>query len=127
MEPVSLILAALAFGGQAVADEAISDAYQGLKGFIKDKFAGDSEAETALERYEQQPEASQEQLRAALTRHNVGQDDEVVRAAQQVMTHVNPQQASQGKYNTQIAGEVKGMVQGDNAQVTMTFNDKEDK
>jgi hypothetical protein len=37
-----------------------------------------------------------------------------------VLKLVNPQQASQGKYNVQI-GEGKGIVIGDYAQVTQTF------
>lgn len=125
MEPTTLILAALTFGAQAVAGEAISDAYQKLKGFIKRKFGGDAEAETALEKFEKQPEVSEEQLKAALAKHEANKDEEIVSAAQQVMTHVNPQQVAQSKYNTQITGGVKGFVQGDNAQVTMTFNDKD--
>lgn len=125
MEPTTLILAALTFGAQAVADEEISAAYKKLKGFIRRKFAGDDEAREALEKFEKQSEASEEQLKAALTKHEANKDDEIVSAAQQVMIHVNPQQSAQGKYNTQITGGVKGFVQGDDAHVTMTFNDKE--
>ncbi len=33
------------------------------------------------------------------------------------------QQPTAGKYNVQISGNVKGIVQGDNANITMTFND----
>jgi cytochrome c551/c552 len=127
MEPTTLILAALTFGAQAVAGEAIADAYQKLKGFIKRKFAGDTEAEATLEKFEKQPEAeaSEAEMKAALMKHEANKDEEIVGAAQQVITHVNPQQVAQSKYNTQITGGVKGFVQGDNAQVTMTFNDKD--
>lgn len=127
MEPVSLVLAALAIGGQAVAGEVVADAYESLKGYVKRKFSGDPEAEMVLARHKEQPEVWEAPLREALVRHGADSDDEIITAARQVMTHVNPQQASTGKYNTQITGGVKGLVQGDNAQVNMSFNDEDDK
>lgn len=126
MEPISLLLAALAVGGQAVAGEVVADAYDSLKGFVKRKFAGDTEAEMVLARHETQPEIWETPLREALVRHGADKDEEIITAAHQVMTHVNPQQASTGKYNTQIAGDVKGLVQGDNARVNMSFGDEGD-
>ena len=56
------------------------------------------------------------------TQETADQDEAIVRQAQQVLKLVNPQQASQGKYNVQI-GEGKGIVIGDNAQVTQTFGE----
>lgn len=126
MEPISLLLAALAVGGQAVAGEVIADAYINFKGYVKRKFVGDPEAELILARHEEQPEIWEAPLREALVRHGADKDEEIITAAQQVMTHVNPQQAATGKYNTQIAGDVKGLVQGDNAQVNMSFGDEGD-
>lgn len=124
MEPISLLLAALAVGGQAVAGEVIADAYENLKGYVKRKFVGDPEAEMVLAQHAEQPEIWEAPLREALVRHGADKDEEIITAAQQVMTHVNPQQAATGKYNTQITGDVKGIVQGDNARVNMSFGDE---
>lgn len=126
MEPISLLLAALAVGGQAVAGEVIADVYENLKGYVKRKFVGDPEAEMALAKHAEKPEVWEAPLREALVRHGADKDEEIITAAQQVMTHVNPQQAATGKYNTQITGDVKGLVQGDNARVNMSFGDEGD-
>lgn len=124
MEPTSLILAALVAGAAAAAkdtaSQAIKDAYAGLKALVQKRFADKPEAETALVQHEKKPDVWKEPLKDALTETGANQDEEIIRQAQQVMKLVNPQQASQGKYNIQI-GEGKGIVIGDNAQVTQTF------
>ena len=126
METTSLILTALATGAAAAAkdtaSQAIKDAYTGLKDLIRKHFTDKPEAEMALTQHEKKPEIWQEPLKDALSVTGANQDEEIIRQAQQVMKLVNPQQASQGKYNIQI-GEGKGVVIGDNAQVTQTFND----
>jgi hypothetical protein len=54
----------------------------------------------------------------------VDKDEALLRHARQGMKLVQPQQAAQGKYNIQI-GAGKGIVIGDNAQVTQTFGQDE--
>lgn len=126
MEPTSLIVAALAAGAAAAAkdtaSQAIKDAYAGLKALVQKRFADKPEAEMALTQHEKKPEVWQEPLKDALTETGAIKDEEIIRQAQQVMKLVNPQQASQGKYNIQI-GEGKGIVIGDNAQVTQNFGE----
>lgn len=123
MEPTTtLILAALAFGAREVASEAIKDSYKGLKGLIQRRFAGNQEAETALATYEQDPDIGEGRLKELLAQTGANTEEEIIRASQMLLTHVNPQQAASGKYNVQITGEIQGYVQGDNANVTMTFN-----
>lgn len=126
MEPTSLILAALAAGAAAAAkdttSQAIRDAYAGLKSLVQKRFANKPEAEMALTQHEKKPEVWQEPLKDALAETGANQDEEIIRQAQQVMKLVNPQQASQGKYNIQI-GKGKGIVIGDNAQVTQNFGE----
>jgi hypothetical protein len=68
---------------------------------------------------EADPDTWQKPLQKSLVETGVDQDEEVLRQAQQVMKLVQPQQASQGKYHIQI-GAGKGIVTGDNAQVTQT-------
>ena len=48
-------------------------------------------------------------------------DEAIIKAAQRVMTLVNPQQAAMGQYIVQITGNVQGIAQGDYQHVEMTF------
>jgi hypothetical protein len=70
--------------------------------------------------YEKDKETWQKPLQKSLVETGADHDEAIIRQAQQVLKLVNPQQASQGKYNVQI-GEGKGIVIGDYAQVTQTF------
>lgn len=128
MDPITLILTALAAGGAALAKgtlgEAGKEAYKGLKALIKRRFADKPEAETALVKYEDKPNVWEVPLKDALVETTTGRDEEIIMAAQQVMASVNPQQAAMGKYNVQITGDVQGFVQGDHAEVTMKFDNR---
>ncbi len=124
MEPVSLILGALAAGATAVVQEtatqAVKDAYADLTALVKQRFSEKPKAEAVLADYVQDPETWEKPLQKSLVEVGADKDEEVVRQAQQVIKLVNPQQASQGKYNVQI-GEAKGVITGDNASQTNTF------
>jgi hypothetical protein len=128
MDPTTtLILAALAFGAREVSKEAIKDSYKSLKELIQRKFAGNQAGETALAFYEEDPQAGEGPLKQLLGQIGANSDEEIFKAAQTLITHVNPQQATSGKYNVQITGRVQGYVQGDHANVTMNFTDDSDK
>ena len=126
MDPVSVVLAALAAGATAAtkdtASQAVKDAYAGLKALVKKRFEKRPQAELALAEYEKDTDTWKKPLQKSLVETGADQDETLVRQAQQVLKLVNPQQASQGKYNVQI-GEGKGVVIGDNAQVTQTFGE----
>lgn len=126
MDPISLIIAALAAGALAgvtdAAGQAVKDAYTGLKALIRRRFAGNREAETALDRAEQQPESDQAQLAQHLRTADAADDEELIRAAQALLRQADPAGARAGKYDVRITGG-KGIVVGDAANVTMTFND----
>jgi hypothetical protein len=77
-----------------------------------------------LAEYEAHPDTWPKPLQKSLVETGVDQDEEVLRQAQQVMKLVQPQQAAQGKYNIQIV-KGKGIVIGDNAQVTQTCGQDE--
>ncbi len=127
MDPVSVVLAALAAGTTAAtkdtASQAVKDAYAGLKALVKKRFEKKPQAEMALAEYEQDTDTWEKPLQKSLVETGADQDEAIVRQAQQVLKLVNPQQASQGKYNVQI-GEGKGIVIGDHAQVTQTFDEQ---
>jgi hypothetical protein len=109
MEPISLILSALAVGASTgfteTAGQAVKDAYTGLKALLRRKLGGERPTEQRL------------------TEAGVDNDEEIIRAAQRVLALVDPDGARAGKYNVAISGG-RGIVVGDHAQVTMTFGDE---
>jgi hypothetical protein len=126
MDPISLIIAALAAGAIAgvkdTAGQAVKDAYAGLNGLLRRRFTGNRQAEAALDQSERQPDADQALLAQHLRAAGAGDDEELIRAAQAVLEKADPAGARAGKYNVRITGG-KGIVVGDSANVTMTFND----
>lgn len=125
MDPVTLIIMALASGAaaglNAASSSAIKDAYSGLKSLLKHKFAGKPEAELALEKHEEKPEIWEQPLRDELKQAGADRDEEILRAAQGVLRIVHPEQASQGRFNVQITGPAQGNVFGDHANVRQSF------
>ncbi len=100
----------------------MKDAYAGLKALVKKRFEKKPQAEVALTEYEKDADTWEKPLQKLLVETGADQDEAIVRQAQQVLKLVNPQQASQGKYNVQI-GEGQGIVIGDHAQVNQTFGE----
>jgi hypothetical protein len=130
MEPITLIMTALATGlaagVSAVATETVTDTYRGLKVLIQRKFVGKPEAEIALAKYEEKPQVWEAPLRDALAETDADKDEEIIQAAQQLMSLLDPEQAAMGRYNVQITGTVQGFVQGDHAEVIMYFGESSD-
>lgn len=124
MDPVSIIMAALAAGAAAgateVATQAIKDAYQGLKALVLKRLEGKPAAETALVEYMQDAETWEKPLQKLLVEAGADKEQEIVEAAQKVLQLVQPQQVAKGKYNVQI-GTAQGVVIGDHATVEQNF------
>lgn len=127
MDPVSLVISALVAGATAAfkdtAGQAMKDAYGSLKTLLKRKFAGKPAAEVALDQHEEKPEVWKEPLKQALTESGAGEDEEVIKAAQALLKQVDPEGAGNGRYNTTIHGNVYGMIQGNDAQLTQNFGE----
>jgi hypothetical protein len=121
MDPISLIIAALAAGVSQTASEAVKDAYAGVKALIRRRFGGDKGVEAALDRLEQRPAAGNSELAQHLRVAGADRDRELILAAQGVLRLVDPAGSEAGKYDVRITGG-KGIVVGDNASVTMNFN-----
>jgi hypothetical protein len=128
MDPVTVIVTALASGAAAAAQEtataAIKDAYQGLRALIQRKFAGHPAAELTLTKHADTPAVWEAPLKEALTDVAADRDEAIITAAQQLLALINPQEAAKGTYYLNIAGNAQGVVQGDHAQVSMTFGDR---
>jgi hypothetical protein len=124
VDPVSLIIAALAAGASTAlrdtAAEAVKDAYNGLKSLLKRKLGDKPAAQVVIDKHEESPDVWEKPLEEEIKLSGVGDDEEVVRAAQKLMELVDPDGARAGKYNVNISGG-KGIVVGDHARVEMTF------
>lgn len=129
MDPVAVITTALTAGAALAAKEtasaAIKDGYAGLKALLKKRFEGKPEAEMALTQHEAKPDVWEKPLANAIAESGAAEDEAIVAQAQQLLKLINPQQASQGKYNIQF-GEAKGVAIGDNPSVTMNFGSDDD-
>ena len=102
MDPVTLILAALAAGAAAglkdSASSAIKDAYNGLKGLTRGRLAGRPAGELVLARHEQDPQVWDKPLTKELTEAGAGDDPALVTAAQALMRLVDAAGSAAGKY-----------------------------
>ncbi len=128
MDPITLILTALTAGAAAsvkdTANQAIKDAYNGLKALIQRKFPGKLTVEVARAESEKKPDVWKASPEVELKEIGIDQDKEIIAAAQKLMTLVQPQQAAMGKYNVQITGNIQGFAQGDYQQITMNFGNE---
>lgn len=126
MDPVALVLNALASGAaQGVADaasDAVRSAYVGLKMLVAAKFAGNKSAELSLEEHAADPDTWQAPLSKALTASGAAKDAAVLEAAQLVMAVLDPAGTVRGKYQVDLR-DVQGVQVGDgNQQFINTFN-----
>jgi hypothetical protein len=128
MDPISLIVTALAAGASAAvrdtASQAVKDGYTGLKAVIMRKLGSSPTAKEIIERHEEAPEVWEKPLAAELEKAGVGDDDEVIRLAEELMAKDDPAGARAGKYKVTIVGS-KGVTVGDHAHVEMTFTDRD--
>ena len=126
MDPISLILTALAAGASAAlkdtATAAVKDAYAGLRALLKRRLSGKTATEAAVDEYTREPEVWRTPLERALAETGAQDDKELLQAAQAVMAQVDPDGSRAGKYTVTITGS-KGFIVGDHATATMTFNE----
>ena len=125
MDPTTTVLAALAAGAAAAAKEtagtAIKDAYEGLKGLLKKKFAGKAMATAAVDEHAKDTATAESLLRPALRETAADRDAEVLAAAQRLLSLADPQARISKNYTVNVTGNLTGNVQGDGANVTMNF------
>jgi hypothetical protein len=130
MDPVTLIVMALAAGAalglKDTASQAVKDAYGGLKALVKKRFTGRPDGELVLARHEQAPDTWKEPLAAELTAADAGDDAELVAAAQAVMRLADPAGSQAGKYTVHVSGG-QGVQVGDHNTQTITFGTAPDR
>lgn len=119
MDPVTVVVAALAAGaGAGVKDSAttaVKDAYEGLKGLLVERFRGKPAAELALQEYEADPQMWEAPLTAYV--REVGVDDQMRKLASWLLDAAN----GAGPSYTINATTVQGLQQGTGNTQTNTF------
>jgi hypothetical protein len=128
MDPITTaIITALSTGAIAgltdTAKAAITESYNKLKGLLTSKHGADSEVVQAIDKLEAKPESQgrKEALAEEIDAVRAEQDKEILAAAKQVLTLVQPQQAGMGKFTVQNTGPVQGQNIGDHQQITQHF------
>ncbi len=125
MDPVTLIVTALAAGAasalQEDAKDAVKAAYVRLRDILKRRFSGRRVGELALAEHEADPAMWEPQLRAELAATGAENDPDLVDAAQALLSLVDPAGARSGKYYVSIRGS-QGVQVGDHNTQTNTFN-----
>lgn len=125
MEPITLIVTALAAGASAGAFDVLKDnaketantAYAKLRGLARKRVAGRPDGELALERHGAAPQKWEAVLTDELTVAGAANDAELVTAAKALMELIDEAGAKSGKYNVTIK-DSKGVQVGDgNVQV----------
>jgi hypothetical protein len=116
MDPITLIVAALAAGAASgltdTASSAIKDAYAGLKALVRKKLGGGASTDMILAEHEQAPQTWKDPLAAKLAGAAADQDDSLIAAAQALMSLVDAAGAQAGKYSVDARG-AQGVQIGD--------------
>ena len=116
MDPVSMIVLALTTGATAAlkptAEQAIKDAYAGLKDLITRRFGASSEVAKAVAGVEGKPDSAGRQatLKEELSAAKVVQDPDLLEAAQRLLALITAQPEG-GAHIQQITGDAN--VQAD--------------
>jgi RIP homotypic interaction motif len=125
MDPITLIVAALAAGAASGALDTVKDgakagvaaAYEKLRGLAKKRVAGDQLGQMVLAAHENAPETYAAPLTERLTEHGAADDADLVAAAKAFMDLFDEAGARAGKYNVTIKN-ARGVQVGDgNIQV----------
>lgn len=120
MDPITLIVAALAAGASTGAlsalqddmKDAVTSAYSKLRGLVTKRIAGNPGAELTLAEYETDPATWEAPLTAKLRQLGAADDADLVAAAKTLMELVDQSGARSGKYNITIKNS-KGVQVGD--------------
>ena len=117
MEPISLIIAALVAGAAAAAKDtagtAVKDAYEGLKTLIKRKFEGDPLGKGLVDAEPEKIKKGEELLKDSIKNAGADKDEEIVKAAQELLKQLKPEESVAGKFKVEFQGEVKAAQVGD--------------
>lgn len=124
MDPITLILTALAAGAalgvKDAASAAVLDAYNGLKALVRRRLAGRPDGEVVLKRYGTAPKTWHDPLAEELTAADAASDTELVAAAKALLRLVDAGGSRAGTYNVTV-NDSQGVQMGDHNVQHNTF------
>ena len=124
VDPVTLIVTALAAGTAAAvqdgASAAVKGAYVRLRDAVRKRLASRADGELVLARHEADPQIWRAPLAAELMQAGAGDDTGLAAAAQALMELVDAAGVRSGKYAVTISGS-QGVQVGDQNTQTNTF------
>ena len=124
MDPITLIVTALASGAATGATEAatsaVKDAYASLRALVRKRLSGRPDGELVLARHETSPETWQAPLVAMLSEAGAEHDSDLASAAQTLMSLIDNAGARSGKYTVDTRGGY-GVQVGDHNRQDNTF------
>lgn len=120
MEPITLIVTALAAGASAGAIDGLKDSakdaakttYGKLHELVKRRFRGNTGAEVVLAEHQTDPETYEAPLAKKLAESGAGDDTDLVATAKTLMELLDQPGAKSGKYSVTIK-DSKGVQVGD--------------
>ena len=124
MDPVTLIVTALAAGAASALQDgtsaAVKDAYMRLRAAVRNRLAGRPDGELVLARHEAAPQTWQAPLTEELSESGAGDDAGLTAAAQALMELLDAAGSKAGKYAVVVSGS-QGVQVGDRNTQTNTF------
>jgi hypothetical protein len=124
MDPVTLIVTALAAGAASAlqdgASSVVKDAYSRLRALVKKRFAGRPDGELVLARHEAAPQTWEAPLAGELSAAGAEGDADLVAAAQALMNLVDEAGSKSGKYVVAVQ-DSQGVQVGDHNTQHNTF------
>lgn len=125
MDPITLILAALAAGTavgvQGTASAMVEDAYAGLKLLLRKRLRDRPRADLILARHERDPETWEAPLMAELAQAGADHDPDLIAAARTLLDLVTETRGQPGKYTIVTRG-AQGVQIGDGNRQDIVFH-----
>lgn len=125
MEPIEVILAALATGAITgvtnVAGTAVKDAYKELVSLVTKKFGSNKEAKSHLDNYLKDSETWEKPVKKAIQESKIDKDDQVIALARELLKLIKSKQEA-SENHIEINGNVQGLIQENKGRVTMNFS-----
>jgi hypothetical protein len=124
MDPVTLIVTALAAGAASAlqdgASSAVKDAYARVTALVKKRFANRPKGELVLAEHQAAPQTWEAPLAAELSAAGADGDPDLLAAAQALMSLVDDAGSRAGKYAVTVR-DSEGVQVGDHNTQTNTF------
>jgi hypothetical protein len=126
MDPASLVVAALVAGASAglgeTATSAVKDAYAGLKRLLQRAFESNPDAEHALRKAEENPEAYGPALALEVRASNAAADPDIVAAAEQLRAALEGAGVGSDVHHVEVRDQGQVGMVGPHGRVSMGTN-----